>query len=319
MQIIVPDYYKEFLCIADRCRHSCCIGWEIDIDEESLARYDTWEGEYGAVLRARIDRSGETPYFKLGEGERCPFLRPDGLCEMILELGEDALCQICADHPRFRNYYSDRIELGLGLCCEAAGALILKRRKPMKLELQLDNGVKESADSEEETLLSFREMLFSILQDRSCTLDERMEELLDTCGASLPEGGLSAWVDFLLGLERLDEGWTQVLLELKKREKRVPLVGAEWETAFEQAAVYFLYRHLREALVDGDVATKAAFAVFSVELLRALCAGKKNVTLDDLVEFARMYSGEIEYSEENLWAVFDWLGSKMICEMGELP
>ena len=32
MQIIVPDYYKEFSCIADHCRHSCCIGWEIDID-----------------------------------------------------------------------------------------------------------------------------------------------------------------------------------------------------------------------------------------------------------------------------------------------
>lgn len=318
MQIIVPDYYKEFSCIADHCRHSCCIGWEIDIDGESLARYDAWEGEYGAVLRARIDRSGEIPHFKLGEGERCPFLGPDGLCEMILELGEDSLCQICADHPRFRNYYFGRVEIGLGLCCEAAGALILKRGEPMKLELQSDNGI-ESARSEEETLLSFREMLFSILQDRTCTLDERMEELLDTCGASLPKGGVSAWVDFLLGLERLDEGWTQVLLELKKREKRVPLVGAEWETAFEQAAVYFLYRHLREALVDGDVATKAAFAVFSVELLRALCAGKKNVTLDDLVEFARMYSGEIEYSEENLWAVFDWLGSKMICEMGELP
>lgn len=307
MKIIVPDYYREFSCIAGQCRHSCCTGWEIDIDEASLERYDVMPGTYGEILRGRIDRTGAVPHYQLGEGERCPFLRPDGLCEMILELGEDALCQICADHPRFRNYFTDRVEIGLGLCCEAAGALILKRKEPMKLDLLSDNGVNEPSDGEEQALLSFREMLFSILQDRTCTLDERMEELLDTCGACLPEGGLSYWVDFLLGLERLEEGWTRELLALKEGEKPEPPSGEKWEDAFEQAAVYFLYRHLHEALVDGDVASKAAFAVFSVELLRALCAGKKDVSLDDLVEFARMYSSEIEYSEENLRAVFDWL------------
>ena len=32
MKIIAPNYYPAFRCIADKCRHSCCIGWEIDID-----------------------------------------------------------------------------------------------------------------------------------------------------------------------------------------------------------------------------------------------------------------------------------------------
>ena len=39
-QIIVPSYYKKFKCIAGECKHSCCKGWEIDIDEKSLARYE---------------------------------------------------------------------------------------------------------------------------------------------------------------------------------------------------------------------------------------------------------------------------------------
>ena len=30
MTVTVPSYYKDFKCIADKCRHSCCIGWEID-------------------------------------------------------------------------------------------------------------------------------------------------------------------------------------------------------------------------------------------------------------------------------------------------
>ena len=33
-----PDFYRDFHCIADRCSDSCCIGWEIDIDPDTLAR-----------------------------------------------------------------------------------------------------------------------------------------------------------------------------------------------------------------------------------------------------------------------------------------
>lgn len=77
-----------------------------------------------------------------------------------------------------------------------------------------------------------------------------------------------------------------------------------WEAALEQAGVYFLYRHLPGALEDGAVGPRAAFAALSVELLRGLCALHHQTTgqvaLDDLVEYAWMYSGEIEYSEDNL-------------------
>ena len=309
MRLIAPDYYKEFSCIAGACRHSCCIGWEIDIDAESLARYDALEVPYGEVLRSRIDRTGEMPHYRLGKHDRCPFLREDGLCEMILELGEDVLCQICADHPRFRNYFADRTELGLGLCCEAAGDLILKRRAPMTLEVLEDDGEMERPDEEEETLLAFRDMLFSILQDRTCTIDERLEELLCTCGAEGLDLHPGRWVQKLLELERLDEGWTLLLNTLAGQTQiDHPALHEDcWELAFEQAAVYFLFRHLSAALEDGDVTSKAAFAVLSVYILRALCAGKETLDLNDLVEFARMYSSEIEYSEENLQQVFSWL------------
>lgn len=64
---------SAFHCIADRCRHNCCIGWEIDVDEDSLAAYDQIGGEMGERLHKCIDRSGEMPHFLLGEQERCRF------------------------------------------------------------------------------------------------------------------------------------------------------------------------------------------------------------------------------------------------------
>ena len=39
MNTYFPDYYKNFKCIASLCRHTCCAGWEIDVDEDALKRF----------------------------------------------------------------------------------------------------------------------------------------------------------------------------------------------------------------------------------------------------------------------------------------
>lgn len=160
MQIIVPDYYKEFRCIAGHCRHTCCKGWEVDIDAESLARY-----EQIPEIREQIEH-GESPHFCLLEGEVCPFLRDDGLCEMIRKYGEGMLCQICTDHPRFRNYWTDRIEAGLGLVCEEAARIILTRDTPMKLEVcSGDRSDPPELPEDELWLLGLRDRMLSELTE----------------------------------------------------------------------------------------------------------------------------------------------------------
>ena len=50
MILRVPSYYKTFQCIADKCEHSCCIGWEIDIVEDSYDYYMGIEGAFGERL-----------------------------------------------------------------------------------------------------------------------------------------------------------------------------------------------------------------------------------------------------------------------------
>ena len=125
MQHTYPDYYPQFSCIAGRCRHNCCIGWEIDVDEDTLASYRRIGGEMGKRLCASISGDGDAPHFLLGAHERCPFLNEKNLCDLILYGGEDMLCQICRDHPRYRSFFSERTEIGVGLCCEEAARLIL--------------------------------------------------------------------------------------------------------------------------------------------------------------------------------------------------
>ena len=306
MKLIAPDYYTKFHCIADKCRHSCCVGWEIAIDPDKLAYYRSIEGTLGARLQKGITETDDGAQFILDEEERCPFLNRTGLCDLITALGEDALCQICRDHPRFRNFYADRTEIGLGLCCEAAGELILSQKEKMTLVTLEDDGAADAPDVADASLLAWREELFALAQDRSKPIESRAAEILRAAGLTLSHHSRAEWAEIYLELERLEPSWTERLLELKETD----LTGislpdwAEWEPAFEQLLVYFLYRQLPFALDDGEYEGRAAFAVLSYAMIRWLLlvhiALHGSAALSDLIEIARQYSAEIEYSDENI-------------------
>ena len=300
MKLIAPDYYPAFRCIADQCRHSCCIGWEIDIDPATRARYHRVPGAFGARLNASI-ADGEVSSFRLGEGERCPMLNANGLCDLITELGEDMLCQICADHPRFRSYFSDRTELGLGLCCEEAARLVLTQTAPMTLITLEDDGADEALPEDEAELLALRGELIALVQDGSQALTTRLEALLAAVDFTLPG---QDWAEVYRGLERLDPKWDACLDGMAPIGAEAP---AELQGALANFAAYLLYRHLPGALEDDDIPGRVAFCVLSTQMLAALCAGKPGCTMADCIEFARMYSAEIEYDEDNVAALLDAL------------
>lgn len=288
MKVIAPSYYKDFACIADRCKHSCCVGWEIDIDEESLTRFAQVKGELGQRLKVNIADG----HFVLDEKERCPFLNEKGLCDLIIGLGEGCLCQVCDDHPRFRTFFSDRTEVGLGLCCEAAGKLILGREEPMAL---IPSEGEEDLDSEDMAFLEAREKLFSIAQNRDLPFDERFNRLKELCG--FREMTPAYWQEVYRGLERLDPVWDSTLDTLNDEDTAAPLP----DTAWEQLLVYFLYRHL----YNGPMEEQLAFCLLSVQMIRWLYLKGGCDGLDALVEIARQYSAEIEYSDENIDELLD--------------
>lgn len=306
MKLTAPTYYTEFHCIADKCKHNCCIGWEVDIDEESLLRYKNIQGGFGNRLAENIVIEDGGASFKLKDDERCPFLNEEGLCDIFTSLGESSLCQICTDHPRFRNYFSNRVEVGLGLCCEAAGRLILGQTEKINLIILENDDMEEELTDEEKKFLDLRTNVFEALQNRLITIDDRVLEMLRLCNSRLPQRTYEQWIDIHLSLERLDHAWDELLYELKNTATAESEFHShsDYDVIFEQILVYFAYRHLADALDDGRLTERAAFIAHSFYLIRSLCALqiKKfgNLTLEDIVQISRMYSAETEYSEENM-------------------
>ena len=82
------EVYKEFRCVAGRCGDSCCMGWKIIVDDASAERYVGEKGEIGDRVREVMIDDGKK-YFRLN-GSRCPFLNKENLCDIYIELGEEA-------------------------------------------------------------------------------------------------------------------------------------------------------------------------------------------------------------------------------------
>ena len=137
VMILVPDYYKRFKCIADRCADSCCIGWEIDVDARTLEKYRSL-GALGDEILGNIELSADPPYIKLDECGRCPNLDERGLCRIISRLGEGYIPDICKNHPRYYNELCGFTECSVGLACPEAARIILGLREKPKLEFLND-------------------------------------------------------------------------------------------------------------------------------------------------------------------------------------
>ena len=60
-----------------------------------------------------------------------------------------------------------------------------------------------------------------------------------------------------------------------------------------------MYRHLSEGFYDGRIKERLLFAILSFYVIRKIFSYGEE-TIDELIEICRMYSSEIEYSEENI-------------------
>ncbi len=295
MKLYAPNYYHRFGCIADRCEHSCCVGWEIDIDGDTLEKYQRLpSGGYGDVIRESISME-DTPHFRLGAGERCPHLDERGLCRIILGVGEDYLCDICREHPRFYNFTSVA-EVGVGMSCQEAARLILSSSD--YAEIEQVGEVDAEADGVEFDGREERAKIYAILQDVTRDYAERLGDVYRAYG--IDAGADGDWLEILDSLEYLNPDHKETFMKYSSacRPKGC-------DEALERFLAYFIYRHCTEAVDAEDFEIRLSFCLFCERLFASLICAEGASTLGELAEIASMISEEIEYSDENTVALMD--------------
>ena len=280
MICVYPDFYRDFACKAGYCKHSCCRGWEIDVDEESAAYYRALPGRLGDRLRAALVQENGIWHFRLTSEGDCPFLRRDGLCRLIRELGEQALCDICALHPRFYGELGNFEFCGLGLSCEKVCELLLSSSAPLRFRL----------DDEPEPL------------DFAALLRRMGWKPAGHLLHFTPKPSKTRYAEILRRLaktEPIDKAWTEDLRQLRAALPDLVENAAEYAAVcdrgrYDRIYQYILFRQLERA-GEFEFPALAVYARLCTEYVFLLDA-----LLGADAEHLRRWSEQIEYSTENV-------------------
>ena len=243
-----PHYYDKFSCTAEQCPDTCCAGWQIVIDENSLEKYSNVSGDFGIRLLNSINwREGIFEQYE----KRCSFLNAENLCDIYKELGAEALCDTCRLYPRHIEEFENLREFSLSLSCPIAAKMILECQEPVRFLEEQDEKEECEEDFEDfdfllfDCLLEVREKLFSIVQNRTIPIEKRMYCVLKIAKNfqdALDEGELFER-DFTgeieLCLQEKTEGFSsdyyEIIQVLRKDLLRLEVLREDWKTNLKAA------------------------------------------------------------------------------------
>lgn len=192
-----PDYYKKFSCIADKCPDTCCGKWQIVIDDDSLEKYEDYNGEYRDELRHKVN--WKEGVFRHGRSGKCAFLRDDMLCDLYIHMGKESLCTTCREYPRHTEEFENVREISLSLSCPEVARILMNITDKVTFVTEEDDEDEVFDDFDYflySNLEDIREAILNVIQDRSVDIRSRIERVIQI-GASAQrhydEGDLVMW------------------------------------------------------------------------------------------------------------------------------
>lgn len=286
---IYPTIYHTFQCKADRCENTCCQLWTIDIDETTAERYHAMTGPLGESLRQSITVDDEGSHFVFSkEQPMCPLLNENGLCKVVLELGEEGLCDTCHMHPRFYKYIEDLELCGVGLSCEASVELLVEDMQSNQVIFTIEDDNGEFSPDERLTIQNIFELL-------AFDIDSALFQYIPAPDAQY----YARLLDLYGTTEPIDEDWTAQVSALSRDIDKLTTsvqtyVATHDMALFNKVFQYILYRQI-DMLADYSLESILSYARDGVEYILMASA------LEDspLKQVAR-WSQQIEYDEDNV-------------------
>lgn len=286
---IYPTIYHAFQCKADQCENTCCQLWTIDIDEPTAERYHSMTGSLGESLRQAITVDDEGSHFIFSKAQpMCPLLNEKGLCKVVLELGEEGLCDTCHMHPRFYKYIEDLELCGVGLSCEASVELLAQQEPMDFLLFTIEDDHNEFNSEERLTLHNIFELLAfdldpNLFQYTPKPSKQSFKELLDLYKQTEP----------------IDENWTAQVNTLSSKLDQLiasvqTYIQQEDMSLFNKVYQYILYRQI-DMLSDYSLESILAYAKDGTDYILIASA----LEGQPLKQVAR-WSQQIEYDENNV-------------------
>ena len=296
MKIVKPTFYKNFKCIAGDCPDSCCQGWEVDADSDSLEYYKTLDNSL--EIKKRIDSvlskdEFDNTIFTLAPKKRCPLLNDENLCDMHIAIGGEHTPYTCRTFPRFIYDFGATREIGISFSCPVASDMMYNTESfDFETEVNSDLPTLNDIDAEKYFLLcKGRAEAYKIAKDKNKSIRERLNDLLNL-GVLLQEklfpynegGDDIAFFDVFKNPELINPEW-------KEKVENFSLKQVSDTQSNENILMYFLYKYLMQAVYDDDALSKIKMAVLGVLI---------NTYLGEDSWTVHLWSKETEHSQYNM-------------------
>ena len=293
---LYPTFYHTFQCKANQCHHTCCQKWTIDVDEETAKLYQTLPTPLGEDLRKFMTVDDEGYYFMFSDKQpTCPLLREDGLCRVVLELGEDSLCDTCHMHPRFYKYIEDLELCGVGLSCEESVEKLLAT-EGNQLLFTIEDDDDEFTAEDHPVLENIFDLLALGINPAICQFTPNHS--IRYC---------QKLISIYKKTEPIDEEWTKQLAHLEDMLSSTTAMNttdlltldAQETVTLNKVYQYILYRQI-DLLAEYSLESLVRYA-FDATVFIALLTHQ----FGNLPEQIRRWSEQIEYDEDNVAFLFN--------------
>lgn len=146
MNVLMPDYYTKYHCLADKCKFTCCQQWNISLtrnDYNQLRNLRTTK-EMANTLKTGIKRNRPCvsdknyAHIQLDENKYCPLFTEERLCGLQQKCGYDFLPDTCKEFPTHEFSTPTGVQHSCYSGCEVVVNLLIQNPDPIRFITQED-------------------------------------------------------------------------------------------------------------------------------------------------------------------------------------
>lgn len=157
--------YNSFKCIADKCKFTCCSGWDINT-------YEKWNKEKNNcndMLNKLKLVDNDYIIVNKKTSDTCPFLDNKGLCNIVKNNGDEYLSLTCQRFPRIENTFEGIKELALSCSCPEVVDIIDKFEE----EIILVN-CNNNDDTDLPIEIKIRDTIIKIIKEKNLNIESKL-------------------------------------------------------------------------------------------------------------------------------------------------
>ena len=307
---LAPEYYKDFQCKIDECRHTCCSSWRIPLSHEEYNKFITME--CSDDLNRRIQSTFVIPETVSEERYRyisfnwlgcCP-IQDKKFCSLQREKGESYLPAVCKLFPRSLKNINGVNVACCSASCERTVEMLFECDELNIQKITINEKPRITYDISEEDVIQLKRFN-NIIKDRSTSLTQSISDICKIINReefekdfARDEDGIETGIRLLKRLAGENDRLEQLACRLEDRylndheqfvydrkvfETRYPKWMSFLERLINNSMIYECFPFI-DKRADKTRVYKGLCFCYGLLRLVCICVGSESTSKEDMID-----------------------------------